>query len=240
MEFPVFVLGVGRLAAAVRVQLRSTSGSPASLHRDTLDGAAALFVACSDFENATLRASLTRRAANDGVQILFASLTGRTLRVGPFMSSQTLREPASSYLTRSWDFSRMNCMESSALVAPIRTSVASREWTSPHVDTAVTQVAQIGASLVVRELANILRATRDVALDGGVAKIESPPDESQWSDFHLRESDGCGRIQPPCALPTLFGDTLSDLHDEAFVIGGIEWRLTTVRPARGWHPALLD
>jgi hypothetical protein len=108
---------------------------------------------------------------------------------------------------------------------------------SPHVDTEVTQVAQIGASLVVGELAKILRAPCDVALDGGVAKIDPPPDESQWS---VRPSDGCGRTRAPSALPTLFGDTLSDLHDEAFVVGGIEWRLTTVRPERGWHPALVD
>ncbi len=60
-ELPVFILGAGRLAAAVRVHLRSTSNARASLHRDTFDGTAALLVACSDFERDPARHPLDGR-----------------------------------------------------------------------------------------------------------------------------------------------------------------------------------
>lgn len=239
-ELPVFVLGAGRLAAAVRVHLRSSSNTRASLHRDTCDSASALFVACSDFENATLRASLTRRAADDGAQVLFASLADRTLRVGPFISSRGLRNPVATYLTRSWDFSRMNNRRSSALVAPDASFVALREWMSPQVDVGVTQVAQIGASLVVGELAKISRMTGDPSLDRGVAEIDPPLLEGQCADFHSEFPVSCPRIRRASSPPTLFSDTLSGLHDEAFTVGGIECRIATEGPVRRWHLASLD
>jgi hypothetical protein len=239
-EFPVVILGAGRLAAAVRVQLRSSSGARASLHRDTFDGTAALFVACSDFENATLRASLTRRVTSDGAQILFASLAGRTLRVGPLISSQRLRDPLATYLTRSWDFSPMKNRWGSALVAPMTSFVASRVSVSPHVDIGVTQVAQIGASLVVGELAKILGTMSDLARDRDVAEIDPPLHEIQCADSRSRFPPGCPCIRETFSHRTLFSDTLSGRRDETFTVGGIECRLTTMGPARGWHPASLD
>jgi len=91
--------------------------------------------------------------------MLFASLAGRTLQVGPFMSSRYLQEPRSSYLTRSWDFSRIKHKGNSSFIATDATSVV-RSAMSPHVDTTGTQVAQIGARLVVGELAKILSTAR--------------------------------------------------------------------------------
>lgn len=240
-EFPVFVLGTGALAAAVRVQLRaSTSSSLASLRKNTFSSATALFIACSDFENAFLRASLARRAANDGVQILFASLAGRTLRVGPFMSSVGFGKPTPSYLTRSWDFSRMTSDESSVVAARSGAFVAPQVPLSPQVDTSVARVAQIGASLIVRELANILRARADLGSGTCVAEIDAPADPGQWSPPRLPPLGGCTRIPAPLEPPTLFGDARSGLHDEAFVVAGIECRVAKVKPLRGWHPATID
>lgn len=149
------------------------------------------------------------------------------------MSSRDLQDPRSSYLTRSWDFSRIERKGNSSFVAKDATSVV-RSAMSPHVDTCGTQVAQIGARLVVGELAKIL----SMSAKGRVAKIESP--SGTGSDWHFDSASGCNCIQRLPRLPTLFSDALSDLHDEACAMHGIEWHLATAKPARAWHPAMLD
>jgi hypothetical protein len=152
MEFndsPVCVLGVGHLAAAVRVQLRCRSH----------DAWPALFLACSDFENTSLRLSLARRVRADGASILFACLSGRQLRVGPLVTPHVKCEQVSSYLTRSWDFGRADSARASLCAE------------SPHVDTGVAQVAQIGATLIVGELAKFSVAEFDSPLSGGGCEV---------------------------------------------------------------------
>ena len=143
------VLGVGHLAAAVRLRLHHLR--PYASHMDCLYNCerAALFLACSDFENASLRRALTERARADHATLLFACLRGHTARVGPLITPVPNDTPF-AHLTRSWDFSPDICH--------------SPETQRP--DTRVTDLAQIGATHVVGELAKILFWR--------VTKIDSP------------------------------------------------------------------
>ena len=117
---------------------------------------AALFLACSDFENTSLRRSLTERARADHATLLFACLRGRTARVGPLITPVPNDTPF-AHLTRSWDFSPAICHS---------------PQTRPT-DTRVTHLAQKGATLIIGALAKILF--------GQVTKIDSPP--TQWSEW---------------------------------------------------------
>jgi hypothetical protein len=145
----VRVLGIGHLAAAVRLHLRHLR--PPASDMDCLYNwkGAALFLACSDFENTAVRRSLTERARADHATLLFACLRGRTARVGPLITPVANDTPL-AHLTRSWDFSPDICHSPQARLA----------------DTRVTHLAQIGATYVIGELAKILF--------GRVTKIDSP------------------------------------------------------------------
>ena len=123
----------------------------------------ALFLACSDFENTSLRRSLTERARADHATLLFACLRGRTARVGPLITPVANDTPF-AHLTRSWDFSPDICHPPP---------------THPT-DTRVTHLAQKGATFVIGELAKILF--------GQVTKIDSPLIHwSEWSPQGLPE-----------------------------------------------------
>ena len=156
----VRVLGIGHLAAAVRLHLQHLR-LPAS-HVDCWSNAAgseraALFLACSDFENITSRRALTERARADHSTILFACLRGRSARVGPLITPVMTDSSFAHHLTRSWDFS----------------PETARELLSHSTDTRLTHLAQIGATFVIGELAKIMF--------GQVTKIDSPT--SYFSDW---------------------------------------------------------
>jgi hypothetical protein len=153
------VLGNGHLAAAVRMRLHHlrlpASDMDCTINSKTIRSeSAALFLACSDFENATLRRSLTERARADHTTLLFACLAGHTAKVGPLVSPFPTDTPFPHHLTRSWDFSPDTCH-----LFPTHTA-----------DTRRTHLAQIGATFIIGELANIMY--------GRVTKIESPKIET--------------------------------------------------------------
>jgi hypothetical protein len=146
----VRVLGIGHLAAAVRVHLHHVRLFASHMDCQYNSEGAALFLACSDFENSVVRRSLTERARADQSTILFASLSGRTARVGPLITPVATDISFAHHLTRSWDFSP-------ATFVPHQTHAT---------DTRQTHLAQIGATFVIGELAKIMF--------GQVTKIDSP------------------------------------------------------------------
>ena len=152
----VRVLGIGHLAAAVRLRLHHLR--PYASHMDCLFNCepSALFLACSDFENTSLRRALTERARADHATLLFACLRGHTARVGPLITPVPNDTPF-AHLTRSWDFSPDICHAPQTRLP----------------DTTRTHLAQIGATYVVGELAKILfwRVTKiDSPTPGGSAR----------------------------------------------------------------------
>jgi hypothetical protein len=157
-NFQICVLGAGHLAAAVRMRLRLLS--PLAANDCTGVCVPDLFLACSDFENAMLRSSLAVRVGSDRSSILFACLETRAVRVGPLVSSHD--ERCVRYLTRSWDFGLNN----------IRASV------TPLADTTAMGVAQIGATIVVRELAKLLASGTEI--DSPSAESGSWRSQSVW------------------------------------------------------------
>src|SRR5690242_15732020 len=136
----VRVLGIGHLAAAIRVRLRHVS-FPVS-HMDCTGNSerAALFLACSDFENTLSRRALVERARHDHATLLFACLRGRTAKVGPLISPVMTNISFAHHLTRSWDF-----RPATLAAHPTHSS-----------DMAKTYLAQIGATYIVGELAKIM------------------------------------------------------------------------------------
>jgi hypothetical protein len=198
----VCVLGAGHLAAAVRVQLRQ-AGSSAVCDDERPP---ALFLACSDFDNTSLRLALARRIGADRASVLFACLNGRRVRVGPVVTTHVKKLYVPSYLTRSWDFS---------LGDRVFRSTSARDASTPYVDIGVTQVAQIGATLVVGELAKIWGGDEGIPQGKGVAEIDSPTDESEWE---------------------WASDVSRSKCDETFVAGDVPWR-AVCRSEQTWHPA---
>jgi hypothetical protein len=144
------VLGIGHLAAAVRVRLQHVSFPVSHVDCSGNSERAALFLACSDFENTHLRRALTERVRADHATLLFACLRGRTARVGPLITPVATDISFAHHLTRSWDFS-----PASFTAHPTHSS-----------DTPQTYLAQIGATFVVGELAKIMF--------GQVTKFDSP------------------------------------------------------------------
>jgi hypothetical protein len=136
----VHVLGIGHLAAAVRLRLRNLGPVASDTDCWINSERAALFLACSDFENITFRRTLTERARADHSTILFACLCGRAARVGPLVTPVPIDSSFAHHLTRSWDFS----------------PETAREPHSHRTDTRVTHLAQIGATFVIGELAKVL------------------------------------------------------------------------------------
>jgi hypothetical protein len=194
---PVRVLGIGHLAAAVRVHLQQLR--PFASHMDCWinSESAALFLACSDFENTALRRSLAARARADGTTLLFACLEGHRARLGPLITPLSRDTLCSHYLTRSWDFSRTDTRHRFVRIGEL----------PPHLpDTTQTHLAQIGATFIIGELANLLLGFHDVT------KIDSPTNLSQC---------------PPQVFP--------ETHPGTLVVSSA-WREQSHLPTRTWHP----
>jgi hypothetical protein len=127
----VQVLGIGHLAAAVRLQLRAAlDAHEAGFENDSSES---LLLACSDFPNtASFRDANTRTLASGG-RIVFAALTPAVLRLGPVV------EPG-----------RAGCFECVAArlhplaKGPVRSARAAGGEADPIRD------AWIGASLIVQ------------------------------------------------------------------------------------------
>jgi len=171
------VLGAGAFAAAVRSRLRvlAHTGGRTSLFEHaasddmtSLSFEPALFVACSDFENSTLWPSLADRVRADHCSILFSCLTQFGVRVGPLVASGALANFPSRYLTQSWDFSLYDTRETSAPNCSMLTSIADRR---------TTRVAQNGATVLIGELAKVMRRRRENRPGEGVAENDSASEE---------------------------------------------------------------
>ena len=189
---PVRVLGIGHLAAAVRIQLHHLRPHASDMDRWINSESAALFLACSDFENTTLRRSLTERARADHSTLLFACLHGRSARLGPLITPLSQDFLCTHYLTQSWDFSRTHTRHPIVFPAELPTH-------SP--DTAQIDLAQIGATFIIGELANLLLGAHDVT------KIDSPPNFSQCRPpsppyLHAGTLVATNAWQDQCRLPT--------------------------------------
>jgi hypothetical protein len=78
-------------------------------------------------------------------------------------------------------------------------------------------VAQIGATLVVGELAKIWAADERIPQRKGVAEIDSPTNEGEWEWTDDEPRSVC---------------------DETFVAGDVLWRAAR-GPAQMWHPASI-
>jgi hypothetical protein len=154
----VHVLGIGHLAAAVRLQLHHLRLSVSLVDCLNNSERAALFLACSDFENITSRRALAERARADHSTLLFACLRGRSARVGPLITPVSTHSPFAHHLTRSWDFSPETAFE------PLSLST----------DTRLTHLAQNGATFVVGELAKVLFWQ--------VTKIDAPTPFGMYGD----------------------------------------------------------
>jgi hypothetical protein len=164
--FHICVLGAGCLAAAVRVQLRLADliAGDATF----ASGETAFFLACSDFENTLPMRALRARARADRATVLFSSLLTTGVRIGPFVSSHGEASNSLRYLTRSWDFGLNDIRSQRNLVA--------HHTLTPSTDRRTTGVAQIGATLVVRELAKLLLEMDGIPSTGCVIKNDSPFD----------------------------------------------------------------
>jgi hypothetical protein len=174
----VCVLGMGHLAAAVRVRLRQLMPRAPDAVCDINPEHPALFLACSDFENASLRRALGKRVQEDRCGVLFACLLGHSVRVGPFICRSPQHKISARHLTRSWDFSPSDVRD--AFVHPA-------EWVTRIADARVTRMAQIGATCVVSELAKLLPRIQRVT------ENDSPTDFCQWR--WLPEVGGAGSFE---------------------------------------------
>ena len=192
----VRVLGTGHLAAAIRMKLHHLR-HPAS-DVDCWINSAAPFLACSDFENASLRRSLTERACADRTTLLFACLHGHSARVGPLITPLSRETLSSHYLTRSWDFGRTDTRHPSMC---------------SHESTHQFHLAQIGATFIIGELANLLYGEQTSLYDR-VIKIDSP--------MELAE-----------CLPQAF----PEIHPGTLVLTD-DWQSHLPFPTRVWHHAI--
>jgi hypothetical protein len=127
----VQVLGIGHLAAAVRVQLRGAlSAFEADFENDSSE---TLLLACSDFPNTASFRDANARTLAAGGRILFAALMPEALRLGPLV------EPG-----------RAGCFE--CVAARLHGLAAARLRKTPGAGGAPDPIrgARIGATLVVR------------------------------------------------------------------------------------------
>jgi hypothetical protein len=211
----VRVLGVGHLAAAVRVRLGHLRPCASEMDCENNHERPALFLACSDFENACLRRTLSERARDDRCSVLFACLLGDSVRVGPLATPCSLQKFSAHYLTRSWDFSPGDAR--GLLVPP-------GEWVTHTADIRMTRMAQIGATCVVGELAKLLSVAGRTRLIERVAENDSPAYFGEWDLGGDLPGVGSGRS----FVARLDGTVVAT--DDA-------WREVCRVPARVWHPA---
>jgi hypothetical protein len=255
------VLGAGAFAAALRVRLRALARPPSrksvfengsSDDGRSLSFEPALFVACSDFENASLWPLLAERVLADDCSILFACLTQSGVRVGPLIASGALVNASLHYLTRSWDFSPYDTCETNTPTCSTLTSIADRRRTG---------VAQIGATVVVRELAKILSRRRENRPGEGVAENDSPSDEKGnrvtngamcGHETIVAMALECGRLMAPAGRPcrpegpvvalasaSTVGPTVGQGTPEPGCLGPLVSR-SVGQGCRVWHPGGLD
>jgi bacteriocin biosynthesis cyclodehydratase domain-containing protein len=159
----ICVLGVGHLAAAVRVQLPLFGLSPEG---DCADRRAhgRMVLACSDYVSTSSFADVNRRAIDDLWPILFAWISGSRVELGPLVVP--LESPCfECQPARRWDFS---------LDAIAWCCVPVTAGTTLNPDTRLKSVAHLGALLVARELAGLRLGAPGARLIGRVAKFDPP------------------------------------------------------------------
>jgi hypothetical protein len=131
-EFHFCVIGIGHLAAALRVQLRACQLS----NEGDWDGSnetPPVLIACSDYESASSLASAQLGAIDDRPVIFLVWLSAKGVSVAPLLVP--LETSCESTLARRWDFSLSD--------TPCRFVSAEH---------ALRQRAQIGAEVVARRL----------------------------------------------------------------------------------------
>jgi hypothetical protein len=174
------------------------------------------------------------------------------VRVGPLVASGALVNYSLHYLTRSWDFSLTDTCETDTPTWPTLTSIADRRRTG---------VAQIGATVVVHELAKVLRRRGENRPGEGVAENDSPFDEGdsmvaigtpRGNGTMVAMALECGRLAGPVGqigqpdVPfarSAFGPPVGPVAGLATPEPGCLLRLRARRVGRAcrvWHPGGLD
>jgi hypothetical protein len=131
-DFHFCVIGIGHLAAAMRVQLRACELSK----EGDLDGSnetTAVLIACSDYESASSLADVGLCAADPQPVIFLAWLSAKGVSVAPLVVP--LETSCKSTLARRWDFSLSD--------------TTCRFVSAEH---ALRQRAQLGAQVVAHRL----------------------------------------------------------------------------------------
>jgi hypothetical protein len=172
------VLGIGHLAAAVRVQLRLRSLSAArGLSRDGGDFDVAhaeqsLFLACSDYESSPSFADVNRRAVDHRSPILFARLSDGGVKVGPLVVPLETSCFACR-LPRRWDFSLSRVGLSDLRLGELACNfMSARTRATLNPDTHLASLAHFGALLVAREISELRFGAGVTRLAGCVAKFD--------------------------------------------------------------------
>jgi hypothetical protein len=161
--FEFYVLGVGHLAAAVRVQL-PLFGLAAAGDFEEARRVRRVILACSDYASASSFADANRRAVCDGCAILFAWISSGRIEVGPLVVP--LESPCfECQVARRWDFSLSHA-------TPCLKPTTAGPALNP--DTRLKSVAHFGALLVAREASALRFGAQDARLVGRVAKFDPP------------------------------------------------------------------
>lgn len=159
----IYVLGIGHLAAAVRVQLSLFGLLP---NRNCVDAhdTTRIVLACSDYVSTSSFADVNRRAIDDRWPILFAWISDERIELGPLVVP--LESPCfECQPARIWDFS---------LNEITRRVVSSAPRTTLNPDTRLKSVAHLGALLVARELTALRLGAPESRLVGHVVKFDPP------------------------------------------------------------------
>jgi len=157
------VLGIGHLAAAVRLRLLSEWAAPEG-DFEPAPAAHTVFIACSDHDCALSFAAVTRLASNARSSVLFAWISEGLIKIGP-LEGAAGTSCSDSRPSQRCDFSLSDA--ASNVVA-----MCSHVMRNP--DMRLKSLARFGATLVVRELAG-LQFGPGGRLVGRVAKFGAPP-----------------------------------------------------------------
>jgi hypothetical protein len=159
------VLGIGHLAAAVRVQLplfglmhHKDHAQHRNVHR--------VLIACSDYPCASSFTDANRRAVREGSPILFARLCSSTIELGPLVVP--LESPCfDCQAARRWDFSPNDVTACFMSATPVIGATL-------NPDSRLKSVAHVGALLLARELTAARLDARRARLVGHVVKFDPP------------------------------------------------------------------
>ncbi len=168
------VLGIGHLAAAVRVQLsrRAAAGGDCAA-RD------ALFLACSDYANTSSFADANFRAVRSRSPILFAWISDSVFNLGPLVMPR--EAPCfACHLTRRWDFSLSDAPTEFVSAAGLPTR---------NTDIGLRAMAHLGSLLIACELSRDRFGAELIRLVGRVAKFDAPDARPEILEWHPRP--GC-------------------------------------------------